>query len=327
MLQQTRVETVRPYYERFLAAFPTVYHLAAADLDEVLRLWAGLGYYARARNLHAAARAIAERRGGRFPRTLEELRKLPGVGRYTAGAIASIAFGVRAPVLDGNVRRVLTRLFGIRKSIERPATQRRLWALAEALLPRTSPGDFNQALMELGARVCTPKQPRCSACPLRSACVAFARGEQRRLPKRRPKRPVPPVDAAAAAIVRAGRVLLVQRPARGLLGGLWEMPSVPLTNGQTAAGTLASEVARRVGLPVDVGRELGAVRHAFTHRLLRLHVYRCRPHHARARARLNRAARWVSLRDLDSVPLATLDRKALQVVLDAADKTASLRAL
>ncbi|MBX7251062.1 MAG: A/G-specific adenine glycosylase, partial [Candidatus Promineofilum sp.] len=187
MLQQTQIAAVVPYYERWLARFPTVAALAAAPLDDVLKQWEGLGYYSRARHLHAAAQRIVADHGGRLPDTLEELLRLPGVGRYTAGAVASIAYGVRAPVLDGNVIRVLSRLFDVAEDVTRPETRARLWALAEALVPAERPGDYNQALMELGQVICVPQRPRCLLCPLRDDCLARQRGTQLERPVRPPR--------------------------------------------------------------------------------------------------------------------------------------------
>src|SRR5262249_2371378 len=191
MLQQTRVETVVPYFERFLAKYPTVMALAAADLDEVLSLWSGLGYYRRARQLYATAREVTERYGGPFPGQAAELKKLPGIGDYTAGAIASLSFGQREPLVDGNVARVFSRLFGIEEPIQSPEGVKQLWALARRLLPEQRPGRFNEALMELGAMVCTPRDPRCDVCPVREGCAARATGRALELPVMIAKRKVP----------------------------------------------------------------------------------------------------------------------------------------
>jgi A/G-specific adenine glycosylase len=221
MLQQTRVETVRPYYERWMARFPTLHALAAADLDDVLREWQGLGYYSRARNLHQAARLVRERYGGEVPADVPALRTLPGVGEYTAGAIASIAFGVPAPAVDGNVRRVLARLH----DLEDPG-RAELRALAAGLVPAHRPGDFNQALMELGATICTPRSPDCGRCPVAGWCSARACGTQEERPRPAPRKPVPEETVDTVVLVRAGdEALLIRRPERGLLAGLWEFPA------------------------------------------------------------------------------------------------------
>ncbi|MFQ5418706.1 MAG: A/G-specific adenine glycosylase, partial [Myxococcota bacterium] len=212
MLQQTRALTVIPYYERFLELFPDIETLASADMDDVLGAWAGLGYYSRARNLRAAAREIAESHGGRLPEDADGLRSLPGIGRYTAGAVASIAFDRPEPIVDGNVARVLCRLLGIRDEIGTPAVTRLLWDEAATLADGPQPGDLNQALMELGAAVCTPVEPRCVACPLAGDCDAHRAGDAATLPHRRPKQAARKIEAAAAWVVRRGLVLAVRRP-------------------------------------------------------------------------------------------------------------------
>ncbi|WP_437728994.1 A/G-specific adenine glycosylase [Sorangium sp. So ce861] len=274
MLQQTRVETVIPYYERFLARYPTVSALASAELDDVLSLWSGLGYYRRARVLHLAAREITERHDGALPRDVPALLALPGVGAYTAGAIASIAYDQPVPLVDGNVARVLSRIEGIDDDIRSTSGTRKLWSAAERLVRAAAgsvhPGRFNQALMELGATVCAPRNPRCEACPVDGACAARAEGRQAELPVIAPKRDVPAV-AMVAAVVRSGdRVLFVRRAEGGLFGGLWEPPMVE-------ARTLADARAllEQVGVAPDAPlREVGRVRHILTHRRLDVTVAR-----------------------------------------------------
>jgi len=314
MLQQTRVETALPYYQRFVERFPTVRALAEARLDDVLRLWAGLGYYARARNLHKAAQIIAREYGGKFPRTSEELQKLPGVGRYTAGAIASMAFAERVAVVDGNVKRVLARLFAIEASIEAARTARQLWTLAEWLVARRAPGAFNQALMEFGARVCLPKKPGCPTCPLRKLCSAAAQSIQQRLPKRRSKKPALRVTAVAAAIRRNGRYLIVRRPAKGLLGGLWKLPSVDVQDGRLPYDSLRKHLKEMIGRDVTIDESLGTVRHAFSHRRLELHVYRCHLRGAQAARSARDDIRWVLPRQFGDYAFASVDRKALALL-------------
>lgn len=241
MLQQTRVDTVRPYYERWMERFPTVGSLAEADLDEVLTHWQGLGYYSRARNLHRAVRLVRERFAGEVPSDLAELRSLPGIGEYTAGAVASIAHGVPTAAVDGNVRRVLARLWGL----EYPGVAE-IRRLATALVPADRPGDFNQALMELGATVCTPRSPDCGACPVADRCRARAQGAQERWPRSRTRGPVPEETVDSVVLVRDdGAMLLVRRPVDGFLGGMWEFPGLPapvwvtrLLSGASAVGSL-----------------------------------------------------------------------------------------
>jgi A/G-specific adenine glycosylase len=313
MLQQTRVETVIPYYQRFLARFPDVAALAGAEVGDVTALWAGLGYYSRARNLHRAARIVMERHAGQLPGDVDALRELPGVGRYTAGALASIAFDKAAPIVDGNVARVLVRLFAIDGDVRSPAVQERLWTEAEQLARGDDPGALNQALMELGATVCAPRAPRCPACPWQRTCVARAQGRAETLPVRARPAPVRRIDAVAGFLERHDRVLAVQRPQRGLLGGLWELPGGELREGETPARALARAVRDGVGLGVSGAEPLGAIEHAFTHRLLRLHVYRARAGAERVRRMGWDAHRWVSRSALAALPLGGPTRKALAV--------------
>ena len=311
MLQQTRVETVIPYYERFMERFPTPAALADADADELMQRWAGLGYYSRARNLKAAAGQVVREHGGRVPDELAALRALPGVGRYTAGALASIAFDRPAPVVDGNVARVLARLFALELDVASPAGQRRLWAEAEALAQGPAPGELNQALMELGALVCTPRAPRCPSCPLRSRCRALGTGRVEALPLKAPKASPRAVESVAALLLRGPRALAVRRPPSGLLGGLWELPGGELAAGEAALGGLERALRERVGLaPLRVER-LGEVTHGFTHRTLRLHVYRATASPGRVRRQDADAHRWLPLGAFATLPLSAVAKKAL----------------
>lgn len=263
MLQQTRVETVGPYYARWLQRFPDWDALAAAPLDDVLLAWEGLGYYSRARNLHRTARAVRERYGGELPDDPVALRTLPGVGEYTAGAVASIAFGRPVPAVDGNVRRVLARLL----DLARP-TPAQLRSEAARLLDPDRPGDHNEAMMELGATICTPRAPRCEECPVAACCAALAMGTVAERPGRRPRRrPVPRVDyATLVAIDPAGRILLAKRPDQGLLAGMWEFPSGEVCDSEP--DTVARSALRQLAIFGASGRRaefLASVRHTFTH--------------------------------------------------------------
>ena len=298
MLQQTRVDTVVPYYERFLARFPTLEALAVADEEDVLRVWAGLGYYARARNLKRAAEAVAREHGGELPREPEALASLPGVGRYTVGALRSIAFGERAAVVDGNVRRVLARLSGERELADADA-----WRLAEALVPEKEPGEWNQALMELGATVCTPRKPACLLCPVAEDCAARGHDPER-FPAPRAKAVVARVHAVAGVLRRRGRLLVLRRPSHGLLGGLWELPTA---EGRDPAALV--ELLAGVGLDAAAGAALGQVRHLFTHRDLRLELFALEDRGGRL-AR-SPEARFASPAELDALPLSSLMKKAL----------------
>ncbi|MDR7415897.1 MAG: A/G-specific adenine glycosylase [Armatimonadota bacterium] len=262
LLQQTRVEVAIPYYHRFLQAFPTVESLAAAQGEEVLRVWEGLGYYARARHLHRAARLVTEQGG--FPTTAEGWMKLPGVGPYTAAAIASIAFGQDVLALDGNGLRVGARLLGIRRPLDDPSARQRIRAGLEALLPRGRAGEFNQALMDLGATVCLARSPRCEACPVWRWCAAAAHGLWEHIPARPAKRPKPHRHFVAV-LVRdpAGRVLLVRQPPRGLWGGLWILPQVEARTWRQARQRL--ERVLGVRLRRRTGRPFAVLQHGFTH--------------------------------------------------------------
>ena len=268
MLQQTRVETVIPYFERFLARFPDVAALAGAELDEVLKMWSGLGYYRRARVLYATAREVTHRYGGVFPGEAAGLRALPGVGAYTAGAIASLAFNQREPLVDGNVARVFARLCGIEEEIRAASATKRLWEIAARLVPADRPGRFNEALMELGATVCTPRDPRCAACPLEALCSARATGRVAALPRIEAKKKVPVIKMVAAVLQSGPLVLLARREEGGLFGGLWEPPMVE-------AATIAASRAQlaAVGVGEDLAlREAGKVKHVLSHKELRVAV-------------------------------------------------------
>jgi len=298
MLQQTTVQAVLPYYARFMSAFPTLAALAGARLSDVLAAWSGLGYYRRARHLHAAARQIVRRHGGRFPRRLEEALALPGVGRYTAGAILSIAYGERLPVVDGNVARVLSRLFLLRGPVT-AARVKELWARAADLAIATdSPGDLNQALMELGATVCTPRNPSCPACPVRRRCLARAAGAQDRVPLPQPP-PRPPVTVRAdlAIVSRNGRLLLRRRADRNLMRGLWEFPTL-------AWGGAID------GLSLELERPVATIRHSITYRRLELRVRPARLLSEPPRGRY----RWLRPCDLQSLATSSIVRKVLSVL-------------
>ncbi|HEY4773743.1 MAG TPA: A/G-specific adenine glycosylase [Xanthobacteraceae bacterium] len=302
MLQQTTAGTVAPYYQRFLARWPTLEVLAAASLDEVLRAWAGLGYYARARNLHACARAVMDCHGGRFPDNEAALARLPGVGPYTAGAIAAIAFGRPAAAVDGNVERVVARLYAVEQQL--PTAKPMIRRLARALTPAERAGDFAQALMDLGASVCTPRAPACARCPWNDACAAYARGEAESFPRKAAKRRGRLRRGVAFVAVRADGSLLVRtRPASGLLGGMTEVPTSPWT-----AKFDEERALEDAPLPACWRRAPDAVTHMFTHFPLELLVYVAK---APAGTAAPAGMRFVALSDLDGEPLPVLMRKIL----------------
>ncbi|MER2565786.1 MAG: A/G-specific adenine glycosylase [Myxococcaceae bacterium] len=269
MLQQTQVDRVIPYYQRFLETFPTVKALAAAEVSDVLSVWRGLGYYSRARNLHAAAIELSSRFKGKLPSTVEELRSLPGFGRYTAGAVASIAFDQAAPLVDGNVARVLSRLFELEGAPGEKTREAMLWSLAELLVEGERPGDFNQSLMELGATVCTPSSPTCLLCPVQSHCRALAAGRVDELP---PPRKLPPrkrLELAVALSHRDGNVLLARRAEKGLFGGLWEMPALIVEPGVNPYASLKKLFGKRS----TIGPEMLVLERTLTHRDLVLRLF------------------------------------------------------
>jgi A/G-specific adenine glycosylase len=316
MLQQTQVETVIPYYERFLTRFPTVESLTQAPLADVLKLWEGLGYYARARNLHAAARQIVDVHGGQIPDAFEALLELPGVGLYTAGAVASIAFGRATPAVDGNVRRVLSRVFEVREDVTRSATKRKLRELAADLLPQEQSGPFNEALMELGATVCTPRNPRCDVCPINDVCRARALDVVDALPVKRKRAPTPHYHVAAAVTTRAdGRVLLAQRHIDDMLGGLWEFPGGKQEDGETLSECLAREMREELDVTVAVGERLTVVEHAYTHFRMTLHAFRCCLVDGQPRCLDCADFRWALPAEMAELPMSVADRKVVQALI------------
>jgi A/G-specific adenine glycosylase len=316
MLQQTQIATVLPYYERWLERFPTVQALAAAPLDDVLKAWEGLGYYGRARNLHAAAQSVIADWHGRFPATAAQLQTLKGIGRYTAGAIASIAFGEPVPVLDGNVIRVLSRLTDLTDDVTQTATQHHLWRLAADLVPQERPGDYNQALMELGQTLCLPQKPRCLLCPLADFCLARQRGTQLERPHKPPRQRTPHYDVVAGIIWQNGmgvaeKFLIAQRPLDGLLGGLWEFPGGKQEAGESLPAALEREIEEELALQIQVGEHLISVKHAYTHFRITLHAFHA-THVGGSPQHLGVADHaWVTLADLDRYAFAVTDRKII----------------
>lgn len=308
MLQQTQVATVVPYYERFMARFPTVEKLASARLDSVLKLWQGLGYYTRARNLHKAARLVVQRHGGVFPSAFEDIVALPGIGRYTAGAIASIAFNQVVPVLDGNVMRVLCRLYCVEDNPKMPAAQKHLWQLAATLVPHERPGDYNQSIMELGATVCTPKSPECAHCPAQSLCLAYARGLQETLPNIPKAAATPHYTVAVGLVFKDDKLLIDKRKPDGLLGGMWELPGGKKQKTETLKQTVAREIREETGITVAVGSRLCVVRHAYSHFRITLHAFRCDYADGTAKPLGCAAVKWVTPKALKkyAFPAATI---------------------
>ena len=311
MLQQTTVKTVAPYYAKFLARWPTVEALSQASLDDVLRAWAGLGYYARARNLHACACEVARRHGGTFPARLEDLRALPGIGDYTAAAVAAIAFDAPAVPVDGNVERVVARLFAVEDEL--PAAKPEIKRLAASLLPAHRAGDFAQALMDLGATLCSPKRPACALCPWNESCAAYARGDPESFPRKAPKREGRLRRGAAYVALRAdGCVLLRARPEKGLLGAMTEVPGSDWAHDFDVKSAL--RCAPRLGAKTKWRKLPGVVRHVFTHFPLELAVFIARVPRA---TQAPKGARWGKLADLPGEALPSVMRKVLSHALDS----------
>lgn len=314
MLQQTQVRTVIPYYERFLAAFPTVEALARASLQEVLKVWENMGYYSRARHMHRAAREIVARWGGRIPRDREGLLSLPGVGPYTAAAILSIAFGQRVATVDGNVRRVLARIFAVQEPIDQNRTVQHISVLAEALVPQKgASSSYNQGIMDLGATICTPTRPACDLCPLTDLCLAFERGLQDSLPVTRKRSPIPHKEMTAGIIPdRQGRILIAQRPPSGLLGGLWKFPGGERRPNETLDQALARGVREEVGLRIRVGEPITAVKHAYTHFRITLYAFRCVWQAGDPRTLGCEAWEWINPSSLDDYAFSKTERMVIK---------------
>jgi len=301
MLQQTQVKTVIPYYHRWLAQFPTIEQLASADLQQVLKVWEGLGYYTRARNLHRAAQEIMQHHSGVFPTALNDVLALPGIGRTTAGGILSAAFDQPVAILDGNVKRVLARLVALPVPLTKATKQ--LWQFSEALLDREHPRDFNQALMDLGATVCTPKKPDCNSCPWRTHCQAYNLGIQSHLPMREPSSPLPHKNIGVAVIWNEqGQILIDRRRPNGLLGGLWEFPGGKIELGETVEECIKREIQEELAIEIEVGDRLITIDHAYSHFRVTLNVHHCRHLIGVPQPLECDEIRWVTLDEIDQFP-------------------------
>lgn len=315
MLQQTRVETVLSYYSRFLASFPTVEALADAPLADVLKHWEGLGYYRRAQNLHKGARQVVDEWGGVIPSDPDALRKISGIGDYTAGAIASIAYDRPVPAVDGNVIRVVCRLVGVRENVGVPSVKRRITQEAALLVPPQRPGDFNQALMDLGATVCTPGTPDCAACPLRGHCDAFAAGDAEALPELPRKNPPRVIDYDLLLVFSGDRVLVRQRT-EAMLQGLWIFP---MLEGRRAPSALPGAAKRRLGVPLSPAEALGEARHAFTHQVWQMRLFSL----ATTTAAAPEGWRFVTADELAALPLPTAVAKARKLAMERLSRHAA----
>lgn len=312
MLQQTRVDTVRDYYPRFLEAFPTVEALASADRDTVLKHWEGLGFYARARYLHEAAQTVVAEHNGTVPNTMDAVRDLKGIGPYTAAALLSIAYEKPHAVLDGNVTRVLSRVFALDEDATTTAAQNALRDLANELLAPARPGDFNQALMELGALVCTPRTPDCDRCPLQDVCQAHAAGREEDYPITPESKPVPHHDIAVGLVFDDSHLLIQRRPDEGLLGGLWEFPGGKQEDGESLETACRRELREELGIEVAVEEPFYTLSHAYSHFKITLHAFRCHIKDGRPEAREDQPFRWVHLDELNDYAFPRANRRLIE---------------
>jgi A/G-specific adenine glycosylase len=308
MLQQTRVETVIPYYERWMVRFPTLADLAEARMDDVLHLWEGLGYYHRAHNLHKAATRVIEAFDGQLPDTQQALRSLPGIGDYTAAAVAALAFNVDAIALDGNLRRIFARLLDLEIDPRTPEGERRIRAWAEDLLPPGEASAFNQGLMDLGAMVCLPRIPHCRDCPLTAWCLAYEHGTQPIRPVRKPRQPIPHYFAAAGVLRREGQVLIGRRPEDKLLGGLWEFPGGKQDPNESLDQCLKREYGEELGVDIKVGASIGEFDHTYTHFRITVHAFFVKLLAGEPEPIDHVELAWVDPAQLDHYPMGKIDR-------------------
>lgn len=314
MLQQTQVDTVIPYFNRFLASFPTVQDLAQAPLDDVLKHWEGLGYYSRARNLHKAAKLVSEDLKGTLPSDYKELQKVPGIGPYCAAAITSIAFGNPVPVVDGNVFRVFTRFWGIYEDIKLPATRNMLFDRLSPEIQDVNPSSFNQGIMELGALICSPKQPKCDQCPLSSDCFALKTNTIDDLPVKTKAKPVPHYNIAVGVIWKDGKILIGKRKADQMLGGLWEFPGGKQKETEFLQETVIREIKEETDLTVSIEKQYCSIKHAYSHFKITLHVFKCNYESGTAKSNTTDEIKWIQLNDIDTYAFPKANINALKVI-------------
>ncbi|HEY4718946.1 MAG TPA: A/G-specific adenine glycosylase, partial [Anaerolineales bacterium] len=318
MAQQTRLESMLPYHRRWMKRFPTIEELANSKEQDVLSLWEGLGYYSRARNLRRSAQLIMKQHNGRLPDDVGSLLALPGIGRYTAGAIASMAFAKDEPAVDGNAVRVLSRVFNVKDPVGSNRATKRFWALAAKHLPKGRAADYNQALMDLGASICRPRQPDCSACPLRRNCHSFALGVQGMRPVRQPAKSVPTKHFAAAVIQRRGRVLVLKRPVKGLLGGMWGFPNVVASNPRGAKRALRRGLRKMLDLDLPSVKKVGQFEHTYSHFNANLQVYGVDSNGRHFKIMFGHMHAWKPVSRLDELPMGKLDRQIARSLRDNA---------
>lgn len=298
MLQQTQVKTMLPYFDRWLKEFPTIKSVADAGEDRVLKLWEGLGYYSRARNIQKTARQILEKHDGEFPSNYESILALPGIGKYTAAAISSIAFNQDHPVVDGNVIRVLSRLFAYTKNTRLPEAEKQMWEWVHEILPKGKARLFNQAMMEFGALQCTPASPDCSICPLKSKCQAYQKNLVDELPDRGPKKISKNIKVAIAVIKKGDKVFIQKRPATGLMAGLWEFPGGKIEDGESALKALHREIKEEIGITIKSPRLIKKIKHAYTSFKVDLYCYEADFDDGRIKLRVASEGKWVKISEL-----------------------------
>ncbi len=315
MLQQTRVDQATPYFNRFMRRFPTLKALAGASQEEVLKLWEGLGYYSRARNLHKAAQIIAADFKGRFPRDPAAIRSLPGIGDYTAAAIGSLAYNLDMAVVDGNVVRVLSRLFAFAGDTRLQASRAELQQMADRLLVQGQAGNYNEAMMELGATLCLPRKPRCDDCPLVETCSGFRSGDPARFPAKPPPKKLPHIVVGAGVVTnRKGEVLIAQRRDQDMLGGLWEFPGGKQEPGETIRECIVRELKEELGIVVETGEFLATVRHTYSHFSMEMHTYFARIRSGRPRSLHCKDYRWICIAQLRDFPYSKADLKIIEAL-------------
>ena len=323
MLQQTQVKTVLPYYAKFLKRFPDLAALAQADLGEVLKLWEGLGYYSRARNLHRASQVICEQLNGQIPRDVKGLKALPGIGDYIAAAIASMAFGQAQAVVDGNVKRVLARLLLLDIPVNQAAAHKIFQQAAQSLLETRDPGAFNQAMMELGALVCTPRNPNCPRCPVQQDCVAYRSHQVHLYPRRLPPKAKPVKQMAIGVVHHNGRVMITRRPLQGLLGGLWEFPAGECAPGENTREACVRSIQAETGVSVTIDHRIGHIRHAYTHFRIEADVFLCQYLDGAVVLAHATEHRWIKLQAIGQYPMHKANHKFIPRLARALARVAS----
>lgn len=317
MLQQTRVDTVIPYYKRFTDAFPDVESLAAADQQKVLKLWEGLGYYSRARNMHYAAKTVAEEFGGTMPGSYDELIKLKGIGPYTAAAISSIAFNEKKAVVDGNVLRVFCRYFGIDDDIRSQKTKNQIQELTQEIIPEDNPGDFNQAVMELGATVCTPVNPDCNSCPFSVHCIAYNTARTESLPYKSPSKKIPHHQIAVGIIVNGdNKLLIAKRSEDAMLGGLWEFPGGKQEEDESLKDAVKRELNEELGVDVNVFDKFMKLNHAYSHFKITLHAFWCKIENGKPEPKTSTSLRWVDLEEIEEFPFPKANKTLIDKMVN-----------